>query len=295
MKPTINIITLFPDFFDSPLQMGILGRALQNRLLSIRFINPRDFALGQHKKVDDSPFGGGDGMVMQYYPLKKAYAFALNLPTSVKGGAFKVLPSNSKANLKHENQNKISIKNKQSQVREKLIYLSPQGRLWNHKLAKAWAGEKNTVWTFLCGRYAGVDQRFVSEFVTEEISLGDYVLTGGEPAMLLILDSMVRYLKGALGNQVSIKEESFEQDNLLESPQWTRPRDIKGQKIPEVILSGHHKDIKHFRYLMSLLITALKKPRLLTPQHTKNLAKALEMATNLSELELKACGLSSKS
>ena len=262
MKPIVNIITLFPEFFTSPLQTGILGRALQNRLLNIRFINPRDFAQGKYKKVDDTPFGGGDGMVIQYPTLKKAYDFVL--------------------------------KNKPIKVREKLIYLSPQGRLWNHKLAKAWAGEKNTMWTFLCGRYAGVDQRFVSEFVTEEISLGDYVLTGGEPAMLLILDSMVRYLKGALGNHVSSQQESFEQDNLLEAPQWTRPRDIKGQKIPEVILSGHHKDIKQFRYLLSLLITALKKPRLLTPQHTKNLAPALEMAKHLSQPELKACGLSTK-
>ena len=251
----INVITLFPDFFNSPLKTGVLGRAIQSHLLKIRFVNPRDFTEDVHQSVDDSPFGGGDGMVMMYHPLKKA------------------IESLSKTN-------------------QKIIYLNPQGQKWNYVKARAWAKQTETEWTFICGRYAGVDQRFISEYVDEEISVGDYVLTGGESAMLIILDSLSRFIKGALGNEFSSVNESFEQNNLLEAPQWTRPRSVPGYEIPKVILSGHHENIKKFHYSISILITSLKRPDLLTKgKIQRDLPEAIKMAESLSEKELKACGL----
>ena len=255
----INIITLFPEFFDSPLKTGVLGRAIQSQLLKVHFVNPRDFAEGIHKTVDDTPFGGGDGMVMMYEPLKKALE-SLRTPS------------------------------------KKVIYLSPQGKKWNHQKAREWAKQTHEGKTFICGRYGGVDQRFISEYVEEEISVGDYVLTGGEPAMLVLLDSLSRFIKGALGNESSVSEESFEHQNLLEAPQWTRPRDVKGYQIPEVILSGHHKNIESFRYFISILVTTIKRPDLLKNSSIKkDLPEALKLAESLSEDELKACGLNRKS
>lgn len=260
----INIITLFPDFFKSPLQTGVLGRAIQSDLLKIHFVNPRDFTEDIHKTVDDTPFGGGDGMVMMYEPLKRSMEF---LKAQAKKG-----------------------------IKQKVIYLSPQGKKWNYQKAREWAGQAHEEKTFICGRYGGVDQRFISEYVDEEISVGDYVLTGGEPAMLVILDSLSRFRKGTLGNESSISEESFECHSLLEAPQWTRPRDIKDYQIPEFILSGHHKNIENFRYLISILVTAVKRPDLLEKSVAKkDLSKALKMAESLSPKELKACGLSKKS
>ncbi len=252
----INIITLFPGFFYSPLKIGILGRAVQSGFLKVHFANLRDFTEDNYQSVDDSPFGGGDGMVMKYEPLKKAVE---------------------------------SFSNK------KIIYLSPQGKKWDYKTARACA-EQNENLTFICGRYGGVDQRFINEYVEEEISIGDYVLSGGEPALLVILDSLSRFIKGALGNECSVEEESFEQDHLLEAPQWTRPQEITGYKIPEVILSGHHKNIQNFRYLMSVLVTAVKRPDLLklNPAGQKDLPKAIKMIQAFSQEELNACGISAK-
>ncbi len=251
---TFNIVTLFPEFFASPLKTGVLGRAVARQLLQVRFVNPRDFAKDIHKTVDDSPFGGGDGMVMLYQPLKEAVE---SLP---------------------------------ARARKKIVYLSPQGQKWNYKKAREWA-EQAGEWTLISGRYAGVDQRFVSEYVTEEISVGDYVLTGGEPATLIILDSLARFVKGVLGNELSMKEESFENRDLLEAPQWTRPREIEGYKIPELVFSGHHKKIREFRYLLSVLVTALKRPSLLQKKDKQMLGSALKMAESFSQEELSACGL----
>ena len=255
----INIITLFPEFFDSALKAGVLSRAISSDLLKLCFVNPRDFTEDIHKTVDDSPFGGGDGMIMKYEPLKKAVE-SLHKPD------------------------------------QKIIYLSPQGTKWNHLKARTWAEKKDEEKIFICGRYGGVDQRFISEYVHEEISIGDYVLTGGEPAMLIILDSLSRFVKGTLGNESSALEESFEYEHLLEAPQWTRPRDIKGYQIPKVVLSGHHENIENFRYLISVLITAIKRSDLLEKSSArKDLSKAIKMAESLSQGELKSCGLSRES
>ncbi len=247
----VNILTLFPQFFDSTLQVGIFGRAIQSQLLKIHFVNPRDFTKDVHQSVDDCPFGGEDGMVMKYEPLEKAI---------------------------------------QSLGSSSLIYLSPQGQKWDYKKARAWAKKTKPI-TFLCGRYSGVDQRFLNEYVEEEISIGDYVLSGGEPAVLLILDSMLRFLEGALGNEKSADNESFEYQQLLEAPLWTRPREILHYQIPKVVLSGHHEKIRRFRYLLSILVTAMKRPDLLGPEPKSHLKEAIEMAQNLSQSELRACGL----
>ena len=251
----INIITVFPQFFESPLQLGILGRCLCSGFLQIQLINLRDFTTDKHKSVDDTPFGCEEGMVMKYEPLKKA-VLSLSAPN-------------------------------------KVIYLSPQGKEWNYRQARSWAqstdkGER----TLVCGRYSGVDQRFITECVDEEISVGDYVLTGGEPAALVILDSVCRFLKGALGDERSSVDESFENNQLLEYPQWTRPRDIPGYQIPPVVLSGHHQNIKEFQYFMSILMTAIKRPDLLDFYAIKSdLLKAVDFAKKLSPEEMKACGI----
>ena len=259
----INIITLFPDFFKSPLQTGVLGRAVQSGFLKIRFVNPRDFSEDKHQNIDAPPYGGGDGMIMQYDPLKKALAFC-----------------------QKEKQQSTSAKKKL-----KVYYLSPQGKKWDYKKARAFAESSNQELVFVCGRYGGVDQRFINKYVNEEISVGDYVLTGGEPAMLVVLDSLSRFIKGALGNELSAEEESFENQSLLEPPQWTKPKEITGtEKIPDVIFSGHHKNIQNFRYLLSVLVTAIKRPDLLN-LNIKELSKALEMAKALSTEEQKACGI----
>ena len=251
---TFRVITLFPEFFTSPLKVGVLGKAISKGLLDIHFVNPRDFAKDKHKAVDGSPFGGGDGMLMFYQPLQRAME---SLP-------------------------RVALK--------RVVYLSPQGKTWNYKMAKEWAKQKGE-WTFISGRYAGVDQRFISRYVTEEVSVGDYVLTGGEPAILLILDSLARFIKGVLGNEASVHEESFENQGLLEAPQWTKPREIKGYKIPEVLFSGHHQNIKEFRYLMAVLVTAIKRPSLLKERERKALPLALDMVRSFSKEELLACGL----
>ena len=249
----INIVTIFPQFFDSPLKLGILGRCIRSGFLKIQFIDLRDFTTDKHKSVDDTPFGSEEGMVMKYEPLKKAI---------------------------------LSIS------KHKVFYLSPQGKKWNHIQARFWAESKDEEKTLVCGRYSGVDQRFITECVNEEISVGDYVMTGGEPAALVILDSVCRFIDGALGDKRSSNEESFEKNNLLEGPQWTRPRDIPGYKIPSVILSGHHQKIRDFQYLMSVFLTARKRPDLLNPYIIKNdLPKAVRKIQDLSSQELKACGI----
>ena len=254
---TIKIITLFPSFFDSPLKQGILGKTIQSGLLKVQFINPRDYTDNTYQSVDDSPYGGADGMLMQYGPMEKTIE-------SLQLG-------------------------KSSQV----YYFSPQGGLWDYKQARIWAEQDSVERVLICGRYSGLDQRFIDKYVDQEISIGDYVLNGGESAALVILDSTVRFIEGALGNEHSANQESFENQNLLEAPQWTRPRDIAGYQIPKVMLSGHHENIKEFQYHLSLVMTAVKRPDLLkTSPAKKDLKTAIQSIRTLSPAELQACGLS---
>ena len=222
-----NIITLFPDFFKGTLEQGLVGQAFSKGLVSAQFLNPRDSTTDVHHTVDDRPYGGGDGMVL------KADVMRATLETlgAAKGD---------------------------------VIYLTPQGRLWGSDQAREWAREwarSKRSKTLICGRYAGLDQRFISAHVDEEISVGDYVLSGGEVAAMVIIDSVSRFLPEVLGNQVSAQEDSFE-DGLLEGPCFTRPGEFEGFEVPEVLRSGQHKKIEHLRLALRRIYTFLRRPDL---------------------------------
>ena len=216
-----SVLTLFPEMF-TPLKESIIGKAVEDKKIELNLINIRDFSKDKHKKVDDTPYGGGAGMVMKADVVYDAY----------------------------------------ESVREegaKVIFLSPQGKTLNQDKVKKLAKEKHLI--LLCGHYEGIDQRVIDEIVDEEISIGDYVLTGGELPAMVLIDSVSRYVDGVLSEE-SIKEESFT-NNLLEYPQYTRPEIFHGIKVPEVLLSGHHENIKKWREEQSLKNTLQKRPNLL--------------------------------
>ena len=216
-----DVLTLFPEMF-TPLKESIIGKAVEDKKIELNLINIRDFSKDKHKKVDDTPYGGGAGMVMKADVVYDAY----------------------------------------QSVREegaKVIFLSPQGKTLNQDKVKKLAKEKHLI--LLCGHYEGIDQRVIDEIVDEEISIGDYVLTGGELPAMVLIDSVSRYVDGVLSEE-SIKEESFT-NNLLEYPQYTRPEIFHGIKVPEVLLSGHHENIKKWREEQSLKNTLQKRPNLL--------------------------------
>ena len=207
------------------LKQSIIGRASQNNLLEIELINIRDFSKDKHKKVDDYPYGGGAGMLIKPDVVYDAY-------------------------------NSISKSEK-----SKVIYLSPQGKVLTQNKVKALSKEEHLI--LLCGHYEGIDQRVLDEIVDEEISIGDYVLTGGELSSMVLIDSVSRNVEGVL-SQDSTSEESFSSEiGLLEYPQYTRPEIWNGKKVPEVLLSGHHENIKKYRYKESITNTYLKRPELL--------------------------------
>ena len=216
-----DVLTLFPEMFKS-LDESIIGRAVEKGLIEINLINIRDFSKNKHKKVDDTPYGGGAGMVLMPDVVYDAYS-----------------------SVKDEN--------------AKVIYLSPQGKVLNQNKVKELSKENHLI--LLCGHYEGIDQRVLDEIVDEEISIGDYVLTGGELPAMVLIDSVSRYVEGVLSED-STKEESFS-NNLLEYPQYTRPEEFKGRKVPEVLISGHHENIKKWREQKSLEVTKQKRPDLL--------------------------------
>ena len=218
----IDILSLFPEMFVSPFNESIIKRAREKGLLEINLINIRDFAPGKHQQADDYPFGGGAGMVMK---------------------ADVVVPAIT------------SCKSTDSWV----VHLSPQGKTLNQKRVEE-LGQKNHL-VLLCGHYEGIDHR-VMELVDEEISIGDYILTGGELAAMVVVDAVSRMIPGVLGAEESASEESFS-GALLEYPHYTRPRIYQGQEVPEVLLSGHHENIRRWRKQQSLLMTLLKRPELL--------------------------------
>ena len=216
-----DILTLFPEMFEN-LKQSIIGRAIEKNIININLINIRDFSKDKHKKVDDTPYGGGAGMVMKPDVVYSAYN---------------------------------SIKDKNAKV----IYMSPQGKTLNQKKVEELSKEEHLV--ILCGHYEGIDQRVLDKIVDEEISIGDYVLTGGELPAMVLIDSVSRYVEGVL-KEDSIKEESFS-NGLLEYPQYTRPEVFEGEKVPEILLSGHHKNINKWRKEKSLEITKKKRPELI--------------------------------
>lgn len=220
-----DILTIFPGLFESPLKESIIKRAQQQGQVEISLVDIREFATDKHAMTDDRPFGGGEGMVMKPEPLSKALSSCRR-----HGGSSRV------------------------------ILLSPQGRLFSQAMARELAEEQHLV--LICGRYEGVDERFRSRYVTDEISIGDYVLTGGELGALVVVDAVSRLLPGVLGCSASAENDTFSR-NLLKHPQYTRPREFEGIDVPEELLSGDHKKIAEFRFLASVTRTLERRPDLL--------------------------------
>ena len=223
------VMTLFPEMIEYIMAQSIIGRALSDELIKLKIINIRDYAKNRYRQVDDYPYGGGAGMLMQADPIYSAYK------DICKG-----------------------LKKK-----PRLIYTTPQGRLFNQDLAKELAKEEELI--FLCGHYEGVDERVLELTDAESISIGDYVLTGGELPSVVMMDAISRMIKGVLSNEDSAEFESFE-DNLLEYPQYTRPSLYEGMEVPEILLSGHHKNIEEWKRKEALRRTFERRPDLLDPK-----------------------------
>ena len=239
----INVLTLFPEIIENYFSHSIGARAVKNGHVDISAVNIRDFSKDKHSKVDDTPFGGGAGMLMMPQPL-------FDCVNSVKA----------------------------KQPNTKVIYMSPKGRVLDNKIARQLAEQESV--TFLCGHYEGVDQRVIDELVDMELSIGDYVLTGGELAALVTIDAVMRFIPGVLGAEDVHEEESFE-DDLLEYPQYTRPAEYEGMKVPEVLTSGHHANIKKWQRERQLEETLRKRPDLLqNAELTKADIKFLEKLRN---------------
>lgn len=217
-----DVLSLFPEMFE-PIKTSIIGRAINNNVLEVNLINIRDFSQDKHKKVDDTPYGGGAGMVMKADVIYNAYNH---------------------------------IENREN---AKVIYLSPQGRVLDQKKVVELSSEEHLI--LLCGHYEGIDQRVIDEIVDEEISIGNYVLTGGEIPAMVLIDSVSRYIEGTLTNE-SIMEESFS-NGLLEYPQYTRPETFLNKKVPDVLISGHHENIRQWRRKESIRSTLKKRPELI--------------------------------
>lgn len=216
----INILTLFPEMFDT-INYSIISRAIKNNQISLNAINIRDFSKDKHKRVDDTPYGGGSGMLMRSDVVYDSY---------------------------------LSIKNP-----GRVIYMSPRGKVLTQKKAIELSKEENL--TILCGHYEGIDQRVIDEIVDEEISIGDYVLTGGELPAMVLIDTVVRYVDGVLNNESLVQESHT--NGLLEYSQYTRPEVFLNRSVPEVLLSGHHKNIENWRRQDSIRITYKNRPELI--------------------------------
>ena len=234
-----HIMTLFPDMIESGLNTSIIGRAAKNGLLEIEALNIRDYAFNKHQSVDDYPYGGGAGMLMQAEPVYQAY--------------MAVCTRIAKKRAQEENGGG-AVK------RPRTIYLSPQGRPFHQAMAEDFAKEEDLV--LLCGHYEGIDERVLEEIVTDYVSAGDYVLTGGELPAMMIVDAVSRLIPGVLHNDVSAEFESF-QDNLLEYPQYSRPEVWHDKRVPPILLSGHHANVEKWRREQSVIRTAKWRPDLL--------------------------------
>lgn len=225
------IMTLFPEMVMDGLNTSIIGRAVNKGLLSIKALNIRDYAFNKHHSVDDYPYGGGAGMLMQAEPVYQCYDALAK-----------------------------QIEERKEKKRTRVIYLSPQGKTFNQSMGEEFAQEEDLV--FLCGHYEGIDERVLEEIVTDYVSIGDYVLTGGELPAMIMIDAISRLVPGVLHNDVSAEFESF-QDNLLEYPQYSRPEVWHDKKVPEILMSGHHANIEKWRREQSVIRTAKNRPDLL--------------------------------
>ncbi|MCL2198712.1 MAG: tRNA (guanosine(37)-N1)-methyltransferase TrmD [Defluviitaleaceae bacterium] len=222
---TFHVLTLFPEMIREFATHSILGRAAKAGLVEVKPLNIRDFAINKHGQVDDAPYGGGAGMVMMAQPIFDAFS---------------------------------SLSTTQNTP---VIYLSPQGHVLTQARAQQLSQEKEII--LICGHYEGLDERIIEEIVTEEISIGDYVLTGGEPAACVLIDAVSRLIPGVLGKEESHQNESFSQSNLLEHPHYTRPPIFRGREVPEILLSGHHGNIEKWRQEEAIRRTKSKRPDLL--------------------------------
>jgi len=247
-----DILTLFPGMFSSPLRESILGRAIEKGIIEIRTINIRDFTLDKHQIVDDTPYGGGQGMVMKVEPIAQVIEW-----------------------VKSQNPSAWTI------------YLTPQGKPFQQEKALGLSSKSHLI--LLCGRYEGVDERVRDLFIDEEISIGDYVLTGGELAAMVLIDAVSRLLPGVLGSDRSAEEDSFS-NSLLEYPQYTRPFNFRGSCVPEVLLSGNHSAISLWRRKEALKRTLGRRPDLLAKTNLSNEDKKL-LEEILQNNSIEGCGM----
>lgn len=217
----VKVLTIFPEMFPGFLGYSLTGKAMEDNKWQLEAINIRDYALDKHKSVDDTPCGGGAGMIMRPDVLGRAI--------------------------------------KENHTKGRIIYMSPRGKPLTQKLAHKLSKEEEL--TIICGRFEGIDERIIEEYEVEEISIGDYILTGGEQAAQIMLDTIIRLLPGVLGNEASIEDESFE-NHLLEYPQYTRPIEWEGRTVPEILLSGHHQKIEEWRKEQAEIVTKTKRPDL---------------------------------
>lgn len=220
-----RVLTLFPEMVENGLNTSILGRAASAGIISMKAVNIRDYAFNKHNKVDDYTYGGGAGMLMQAEPVYLA----------------------------------VDAVRKETGSNPRVIYLTPQGPTFTQEMAEEFAKETNLI--FLCGHYEGIDERVLEEVVTDYVSIGDYVLTGGELPAMVMIDAIARLIPGVLNNETSAQFESF-QDGLLEYPQYSRPEEWHGKRVPDVLMSGHHKNIEKWRLEQSIERTRQRRPDL---------------------------------
>jgi len=225
-----GLVSLFPEMFESFTSLGVIGRAVESGVINVETINPRDFALDKHRTVDDRPYGGGPGMLMKVQPLRDAILEARRKGSEHTGEQVKV------------------------------VYLSPQGRRLDDALSRELASEPGLI--LIAGRYEGIDERVIQSHVDLEVSIGDYVLSGGELAAQVVMDTVARHVDGVLGHQDSAKEDSFA-NGLLDCPHYTRPEILEGESVPSVLLSGDHEKIRKWRLAQSLVRTYERRPDLL--------------------------------
>lgn len=235
-----HIMTLFPEMIEGAANTSILGRAIEKGLLRVNAVDIRDYTANKHNRVDDYTYGGGAGMLMQAQPVYDCYkAICEQIRYETAGDG---------CGCEEPEAKKV-----------RCIYMTPQAKVFNQEMARELAKEEDLI--FLCGHYEGIDERVLEEIVTDYISIGDYVLTGGELPALVCMDAIARMVPGVLGNEISGETESFD-DGLLEYPQYSRPEEWMGKKVPEVLLSGHHANIEKWRHEQSLLRTKERRPDL---------------------------------
>ncbi len=243
-----DVLTIFPELLDSPLKEGIIRRAVERQQIEVNIVNIRDFTSDVHSMTDDRPFGGGEGMVMKPEPLAEAVR-----------------------------------SRKSTSPDAKTILLSPQGARFDQRMAEKLVRCRHLI--LVCGRYEGVDERFTARYVDEELSIGDFILTGGELAAMLVIDSVTRLVPKVLGCSDSVKKDTFSR-NLLKHPQYTRPRVFENMAVPDILLSGNHKDIEEYRFVQSIQQTLTKRPELLSNLVlTRQEKKLLKKRGLLAEIE----------